>query len=140
MSHIDLPGDLPGILGPMAFRPETAKRPPNQLAETLLRGPSTLSSAERELIATFVSSGNDCHFCQSSHPAPRPHTTWTAYEALVDAVKLDFRSAWRGRQAQGPAGGRRQRCARAAEPRDRGGRRPRPRRRAPATRSCMTRS
>ena len=39
------------------------------LAEALLRGPSSLSSAERELIATYVSSRNECHFCTQSHAA-----------------------------------------------------------------------
>jgi alkylhydroperoxidase/carboxymuconolactone decarboxylase family protein YurZ len=53
MPHINLPEGLPGILGPMAFRPESAK-PLNALAEILLRGPSTLSPGERELIATFL--------------------------------------------------------------------------------------
>jgi uncharacterized peroxidase-related enzyme len=52
----------------MAYRPETAK-PLNELAEILLRGPSTLSPGERELIATYVSSENDCFFCQSVHGA-----------------------------------------------------------------------
>jgi uncharacterized peroxidase-related enzyme len=52
----------------MAFRPETAE-PLNQLAEILLRGPSTLSPGERELIATYVSSQNDCYFCQTIHGA-----------------------------------------------------------------------
>jgi len=45
----------------MAFRPETAK-PLNELAEILLQGPNTLSRGERELIASFVSSRNDCFF------------------------------------------------------------------------------
>jgi len=44
----------------MAFSPETAK-PLNALAEVLLRGPNTLTPAERELIATYVSSQNDCY-------------------------------------------------------------------------------
>jgi len=35
MAYIDLQNDLPGIRGPMAFRPETAK-PLNELAEILL--------------------------------------------------------------------------------------------------------
>jgi uncharacterized peroxidase-related enzyme len=68
MPHIELPAGLPGILGPMAFRPETAK-PLNELAEILLRGPSSLSPGERELIATYVSSRNDCFFCQTIHGA-----------------------------------------------------------------------
>src|SRR4051794_5891571 len=60
--HIDLPPDLPGILGPMAFSPDTS-RPLNQLAEVLLRSDGTLSPAERELIATRVSARNECRFC-----------------------------------------------------------------------------
>ena len=42
MAHITLPDGLPGIRGPMAFRPETAK-PLNELVDVLLRGPHTLS-------------------------------------------------------------------------------------------------
>lgn len=61
MPHIALPEGLPGILGPMAFRPQTAK-PLNELAEALLRGPSPLARGERELIAAYVSSLNHCVF------------------------------------------------------------------------------
>ena len=38
MAHIRLPEGLPGIMGPMAFSPDTAK-PLNALAEVLLRAP-----------------------------------------------------------------------------------------------------
>jgi len=68
MPYIHLPEDQPGIRGAMAFRPETAK-PLNDLVEVLLRGPSTLARGERELIATYVSSLNDCYYCQTSHGA-----------------------------------------------------------------------
>jgi len=68
MPHIDLPADLPGIRGLMAYRPETAL-PINQLAEVLLQGPSTLSKGEREMIATRVSTLNRCKFCSSIHGA-----------------------------------------------------------------------
>jgi hypothetical protein len=68
MPHIELPGGLPGILGPMAFSPATSK-PLNELAEVLLRGPNTLTSAERELIATYVSSQNRCRLRR-----PKPFT------------------------------------------------------------------
>jgi uncharacterized peroxidase-related enzyme len=63
--HIDLP-DAPGILAGMMFRPETAK-PLNDLAEVLLRGDSTLSRGEREIIAAYVSQLNSCNFCHNSH-------------------------------------------------------------------------
>jgi uncharacterized peroxidase-related enzyme len=68
MPHIDLPEGLPGILGPLAYRPETAG-PLLQLAEVLLRDDNTLTSGERELIASSVSNGNECRFCTDSHSA-----------------------------------------------------------------------
>ncbi len=91
MPHIALPENLPGITAGFAFRPETAK-PMRELAEVLLRGPSTLTSGERELIATFVSSRNDCYFCQTSHgAAAAAHLGERAH--LVDDVKRDFLNA-----------------------------------------------
>jgi uncharacterized peroxidase-related enzyme len=39
------------------------------LAEVLLRGDSTLSRGERELIAAYVSRGNECEYCAGSHGA-----------------------------------------------------------------------
>jgi len=91
MPHIALPEGLPGITSGFAFRPETA-RPMRELAEVLLRGANTLTSAEREMIATLVSDRNDCHFCQASHRAAAAHHLDGNY-AVVDAVKMDFQSA-----------------------------------------------
>jgi uncharacterized peroxidase-related enzyme len=91
MAHISLPPDLPGIRGPMAFRPETAK-PINELVDVLLRGPHTLSRGERELIATYVSSQNDCRYCQTIHGAIAAHHL-NHDEALVVNVKADFEHA-----------------------------------------------
>jgi uncharacterized peroxidase-related enzyme len=90
MAHINLP-DLPGIRGPMAFRPETAK-PLNELAEILLRDDNnTLSRGERELIGTYVSSLNDCFFCQNVHGALAGH--YLEYDInAIDAIKKDYRS------------------------------------------------
>jgi uncharacterized peroxidase-related enzyme len=75
----------------MAFSPETAK-PLNALAEVLLRGPNSLTPAERELIATYVSSENDCYFCQNAHGAVAAHHLG-GNETLVRKMKLDFESA-----------------------------------------------
>ena len=66
MAHISLTEGLPGIRGPMVFSPETTK-PLSELAQVLLTGPNTLTPAEREMIATYVSSQNDCFYCQSCH-------------------------------------------------------------------------
>ncbi len=74
----------------MAFRPETAK-PLNELVDVLLRGPHTLSPGERELIATYVSSQNDCEYCQTFHGAVAAHHLKN--EALVVDVKDDFQAA-----------------------------------------------
>jgi uncharacterized peroxidase-related enzyme len=91
MPHIALPEGLPGIRGAMAFRPETAK-PLNELVEVLLRGPNTLSPGERELIATYVSSLNDCYYCQTIHGAiASAHLNGD--EDLVKRVKADFQHA-----------------------------------------------
>jgi len=91
MPHISLPEGMPGIVSGFAFRPETAK-PMRELAEVLLRGPSTLTSGEREMIATVVSNRNDCYFCQTSHRAAAAHHLGGNYE-LVDAVRADYLSA-----------------------------------------------
>ncbi len=88
MPHIALPEGQPGIRGAMAFRPETAK-PLNDLVEVLLRGPNTLTPGERELIATYVSSLNDCYYCQTIHGAiAAAHLNGD--EELVKKVKADF--------------------------------------------------
>ena len=63
-----------------------------ELAEVLLRGPSTLTSGEREMIATFVSSRNGCHFCEASHRAAAAHHLEGNY-GLVDAVTNNYQAA-----------------------------------------------
>lgn len=91
MAHIQLPEGVPGIRGAMAFRPETAK-PLNELVEILLHGPNSLTSGERELIATFVSTENDCYYCQMSHGGTAAASLGDD-EELVKKVKADFRNA-----------------------------------------------
>ena len=91
MAHIQLPEGLPGIRGALAFRHETAK-PLNDLVETLLHGPNSLTAGERELIATYVSSENDCYYCQSIHGAIAAASLGDD-EAVVKNVKHDFETA-----------------------------------------------
>jgi uncharacterized peroxidase-related enzyme len=87
MAHIKLPDGVAGIVGPMIAYPETQVHL-SGLAEALLRGPSSLSSAERELIAAYVSSTNSCHFCTQSHAAAaRVH--YGNDRRLVDLVLAD---------------------------------------------------
>ena len=68
MAHISVEEGVPGIRSLFQFSPETGK-PLCELAEVLLRGPSPLSPAERELIAAYVSHRNECVFCRNSHAA-----------------------------------------------------------------------
>ncbi len=68
MAYINVPEGVPGIRSLVLFRPETGK-PLYELAQVLLRGPSPLTPAERELIAAYVSSRNSCGFCRDSHAA-----------------------------------------------------------------------
>jgi len=68
MPYIPLNENLPGITGLLDYRTDTAL-PIRQLTQILLRGPSSLSEGERELIASVVSSGNECAFCTAAHTA-----------------------------------------------------------------------
>ena len=91
MAHIKVPENLPGILGPMAISPESTKAL-RELVEVLLRGPNTLTPAEREMIATYASSQNDCRFCQLSHGAAAAEYLGGNYE-LIDRIKQNFDTA-----------------------------------------------
>ena len=90
MPHISLPEGLPGITAGFAFRPETAK-PMRELAHILLHESNSLTPGERELIATYVSSQNDCYFCQTSHGAAA--ACHLGSSDLVKQVKTDFETA-----------------------------------------------
>jgi uncharacterized peroxidase-related enzyme len=90
--HINLPEGIPRILGPMAFSPQTAK-PLNELAEVLLRAPNSLTQGEREMIATYVSSQNDCFFCQTVHGAAAAYYLGGKETLIHDELKRDFESA-----------------------------------------------
>jgi len=91
MAHIKLPEGLPGIRGPMAFRPETAK-PLSELAEVLLHAPHSLTAGERELIGAYVSNLNNCFYCQTSHAAIAA-CHLGGNESLVAEVLHDFEGA-----------------------------------------------
>lgn len=75
----------------MAFRPETAE-PMSALAEILLRDTDGLTSAERELIATYVSFLNDCFYCHHSH-GEIAVCYLNGNRSLVDDVRNDYNTA-----------------------------------------------
>jgi uncharacterized peroxidase-related enzyme len=85
MPHIELPEGLPGIVGPMVAYPETEKHL-NGLADALLRGPSSLTPGEREVIAAFVSAGNGCAFCTRLHASTARHLLGESGGGMVDSV------------------------------------------------------
>ncbi len=68
MPYIPVEEHLPGITGLLEYRKDSAQ-PIRDLTQLLLRGPSTLSEGERELIATVVSYNNQCKFCTTAHTA-----------------------------------------------------------------------
>jgi uncharacterized peroxidase-related enzyme len=91
MPHIELRPDLYGITSLLDYKQTTA-RPICDLTQLLLRGTSTLSEAERELIATYTSWLNECTFCQTAHTAATCLLPG-GDETVVAAVKKDLESA-----------------------------------------------
>jgi len=91
MAYIELEKDVLGIRSLVLFRPETGK-PLYELAQVLLRGPSPLTEAERELIAAYVSYRNDCFFCMSSHAAAS-RCLYGNDRHIVDEVLKDMQHA-----------------------------------------------
>ena len=91
MAHIKLPEGEPGIIGPLAAYRRTEKHL-DGLANELMTGESSLTRAERELIATYVSYGNKCYFCTNSHAAAARHLL-AGERTLVDEVLRDLGTA-----------------------------------------------
>lgn len=91
MPHILLSNDLLGIRSLVAFRPDSGKVL-YELAETLLRNDSPIPSSERELIAAYVSSLNECQFCAESHAAAS-RALYKYNSDTVNAVLDDYKTA-----------------------------------------------
>ena len=91
MAYINVEEGVPGIRSLALFRPETGK-PLYELAQILLRGPSPLTEAERELIAAYVSYRNDCMFCWSSHAAAA-RCLYGDEKNIVDEVLKDMKQS-----------------------------------------------
>jgi uncharacterized peroxidase-related enzyme len=89
-AYIDTKNSYPGILGLLWFKPSTGAAL-GQLTQALMHGPSGLTSGERELIASHVSSLNECSFCCDSHSAAAAAHLSDA--GLVEEVKRDFTQA-----------------------------------------------
>ena len=90
MPHIPLPAHLPGITGLLEYRLDTAL-PIRDLTQILLRGESSLTQGERELIATLVSSRNCTNFCEAAHTKAADLLLGESETARL--VKQDFETA-----------------------------------------------
>jgi uncharacterized peroxidase-related enzyme len=91
MAYIDLQNGLPGIRGPMQYSPATGKAL-NELAEILLHDENnTLTRGEREMIGAYVSSLNDCFFCQNVHGAMAQYY-FECDMQFIDDIKRDYTS------------------------------------------------
>lgn len=90
MPYISVEPHLPGITGLLEYRQDSAA-PIRELTQFLLRGPNSLTEAERELIATVVSHGNECNFCTNAHAAAADLITGDSQ--VSELVRLDLAAA-----------------------------------------------
>ena len=90
VAHIAVAPGVPGIVSLLSFRPETAG-PLTDLVNVLLRAPNSLTRAERELIAAYVSGLNNCVFCREGHIATA--ATYLRDETLAAQVARDPEAA-----------------------------------------------
>ncbi|HLP96157.1 MAG TPA: carboxymuconolactone decarboxylase family protein [Saprospiraceae bacterium] len=90
MPHIPLPEHLPGITGLLEYRQDSAS-PIRELTQVILRGPGTLSFAEREMIATVVSQANGCRFCTAAHEAVT--NVLLGESETCNLIRADFETA-----------------------------------------------
>jgi uncharacterized peroxidase-related enzyme len=90
MAYIQLNNGLPGITGLLENRVDTAA-PIRELTQILLRGESSLTEMERELVATIVSFKNQCRYCTNAHAATVIALGGT--RELLDKVYHDLENA-----------------------------------------------
>jgi uncharacterized peroxidase-related enzyme len=90
MAYTELNNSLPGITGLLENRIDTAA-PIRELTQILLRGESTLTEMERELVATIVSFKNQCRYCTNAHAATVVALGGT--QELLDKVYYDLENA-----------------------------------------------
>jgi uncharacterized peroxidase-related enzyme len=91
MPHITLPAGLAGMRALLTYQPATGRHL-YTFTQELLRGESPLTPAERELMATYVSSRSECVFCTNGHAAAARELLGEA-RAVVDAVIHDVETA-----------------------------------------------
>ena len=85
MPYIKLPDSIPGMLSLLTAYPETGQHL-SAFAQQLLRAESSLSSAERELIAAKISQANHCKYCKHSHAQTACHLFSDKDNKIVEEV------------------------------------------------------
>jgi uncharacterized peroxidase-related enzyme len=80
------------ILHLLAYKTDRTD-PLAQFSQAVMRGPSPLTPAQRELIATFTSHRNRCNFCFRSHAAAAANMLGEGGRDVVDAVLRDYATA-----------------------------------------------
>ena len=83
-------GFVPNVLRVWALRPEHLLRWRKYMDE-VLKGPSGLSEAQREMIGVVVSTTNRCHYCITSHSGVLRELTGDP--VLVDRLIANYRHA-----------------------------------------------
>jgi uncharacterized peroxidase-related enzyme len=82
---------LPDAARVTFYRPEFYGANSRALTHAAMRGPSTWSVADRELMAAYVSKSNECPFCISAHTATA--TQASGNPSAVAAALTDVESA-----------------------------------------------
>lgn len=90
-THITVNPEIPGISALFNFRPETGNVI-KKLVNILMRGESTLSQSDRQIIAAYVSWLNQCQWCCNVHSAVATHLL-NMNETIVQAVKDNYETA-----------------------------------------------
>jgi uncharacterized peroxidase-related enzyme len=83
-------GFVPNVLRVYGLRPRHLVLW-NSFYEELMRGDSTLSKAQREMIAVVVSTANRCHYCIVAHSAALRKLTGDP--VLVEQLRTNYRYA-----------------------------------------------
>ena len=90
MPFVSFLSDDAGMREIIMSRPEKMG-PFGRLARVLMRGPSAFTEGEREMIAAFVSSTNDCPYCAGLHATVAGH--FDVPESTLQALASDLETA-----------------------------------------------
>lgn len=82
---------LPDAARLVFYRSDFYGNPAKKFTHRAMRGPSTWSIAERELMATYISRLNECRFCIKAHGAVSAKAYGNA--AIVNEVLADLQTA-----------------------------------------------